>query len=260
MSRVHAFETNMSLTGSNADYRTMVKPSEQGRVATALLAQISGQGSAGQLSDEATKAVVAAAKDLKRAGSKGLVMAGSNDLAMQHVVNAINAALGAVGSTVFYDTMTLFQGSSASLKQLTTDMKAGAVEVLVIADCNPVYDAPNASAFAEALEAMKHTVCTSMFADETAAICKVNAPTHHWLESWNDLQIEGDRIDLVQPTISPLHSTRMWAESLLRWSGKNQDWYTYLRSTHASDYTSDAMYTNADWNKAVHNGFIGCRS
>ena len=103
---------------------------------------------------------------------------------------------------------------------------------------------------------MKHTISTSMFADETAALCKVNAPTHHWLESWNDLQIEGDRIDLVQPTISPLHSTRMWGESLLRWSGISQDWYSYLRSTHASDYTSDAMYTNADWNKAVHNGFI----
>jgi len=108
MSRVHAFETNMSLTGSNADYRTMVKPSEQGRVATALLAQISGQGAAGQLSEEANKAVAAAANDLKRAGSKGLFMAGSNDLATQQVVNAINAALGAVGSTVSYDSMTLF--------------------------------------------------------------------------------------------------------------------------------------------------------
>ena len=31
---MHAFETNMSLTGSNADYRSMVKPSG-GKVATA---------------------------------------------------------------------------------------------------------------------------------------------------------------------------------------------------------------------------------
>ena len=257
MSRVHAFETNMSLTGSNADHRTMVKPSEQGRVATALLAMVTGQGTAGQLSEEANKAVALAAKDLKRAGSKGLVMAGANDLAMQRVVNAINAALGAVGTTVSYDEMTLFQGSSSSLKQLTSDMTAGAVEVLIIADCNPAYDAPNAAAFAKALSAMKHTVSTSTVADETASLCKVIAPTHHWLESWGDLQIEADRIDLVQPTISPLHNTRPWGESLVRWSGVNQDWYTYVRSTHASDYTSDAMYTNAAWNKAVHNGFIG---
>ena len=45
-------------------------------------------------------------------------MAGANDLAMQRVVNAINAALGAVGTTVSYDEMTLFQGSSSALKQL----------------------------------------------------------------------------------------------------------------------------------------------
>ncbi|MDA8695928.1 TAT-variant-translocated molybdopterin oxidoreductase, partial [Flavobacteriales bacterium] len=36
MSRLHAFESGMSLTGSNADTRTRVKPSEQGRVAAAL--------------------------------------------------------------------------------------------------------------------------------------------------------------------------------------------------------------------------------
>ena len=51
MSRMHAFETNMSLTGSNADYRSMVKPSEFGKVATALLNAVSGRGAAGALSE-----------------------------------------------------------------------------------------------------------------------------------------------------------------------------------------------------------------
>ena len=257
MSRMHAFETNMSLTGSNADYRSMVKPSEQGKVATALLKAVTGRGTAGSLSEGVNAAVAAAAKDLKAAGKNALVVAGSNDLNIQRVVNAINEALGATGTTVKFERNDLFQGSSAALGQLTQDMAAGRVNTLIVADCNPAYDAVNASAFAAALEKVNCTVSTSMVADETASRCNVIAPTHHWLESWGDLQIEGSRIDLVQPTISPLHATRGWGESLLAWTGQSSDWYTFLRKTHQSGYTADAMYTDADWNKSVHNGFIG---
>jgi len=257
MSRMHAFETNMSLTGSNADYRSMVKPSEHGKVATALLNAVSGRGAAGALSEGVQAAVSAAAKDLKAAGKNALVLSGSNDLNVQRVVNAINEALGATGTTVKFESNDLFQGSSAALAQLTQDMAAGRVNTLIVADCNPAYDAANAAAFSAALGKVNLTVSTATVADETASQCRVIAPTHHWLESWGDLQIEGSRIDLVQPTISPLHNTRGWGESVLAWSGQATDWYTFLRQTHQAGYTADAMYTDSNWNTAVHNGFIG---
>ena len=257
MSRMHAFETNMSLTGSNADYRSMVKPSEHGKVATALLNAVSGRGAAGALSEGVQAAVSAAAKDLKAAGKNALVLSGSNDLNVQRVVNAINEALGATGTTVKFESNDLFQGSSAALAQLTQDMAAGRVNTLIVADCNPAYDAANAAAFSGAMGKVNLTVSTATVADETASQCRVIAPTHHWLESWGDLQIEGSRIDLVQPTISPLHNTRGWGESVLAWSGQATDWYTFLRQTHQAGYTADAMYTDSNWNTAVHNGFIG---
>ena len=257
MSRMHAFETNMSLTGSNADYRSMVKPSEHGKVATALLNAVSGRGAAGAVSEGVQAAVNAAAKDLKAVGKNALVLSGSNDLSVQRVVNAINEALGATGTTVKFESNDLFQGSSAALAQLTQDMEAGRVNTLIVADCNPAYDAVNAAAFSAALGKVNLTVSTAMVADETASQCRVIAPTHHWLESWGDLQIEGSRVDLVQPTISPLNNTRGWGESVLAWSGQATDWYTFLRQTHEAGYTSDAMYTDSNWNTAVHNGFIG---
>ena len=257
MSRMHAFETNMSLTGSNADYRSMVKPSEHGKVATALLNAVSGRGAAGALSEGVQAAVSAAAKDLKAAGKNALVLCGSNDLNIQRVVNAINEALGATGTTVKFESNDLFQGSSAALAQLTQDMAAGRVNTLIVADCNPAYDAVNAATFSAALGKVNLTVSTATVADETASQCRVIAPTHHWLESWGDLQIEGSRIDLAQPTISSLHNTRGWGESVLAWSGQATDWYTFLRQTHQAGYTADAMYTDSNWNTAVHNGFIG---
>ena len=98
---LHAFETNMSLTGSNADYRTMVKPSEQGKCCNGIAGDATGQGMCSILVRRSARRGIRQRKDLKKAGSKGLVLAGSNDFAMQRVVNAINAALGAVGTTVF---------------------------------------------------------------------------------------------------------------------------------------------------------------
>ena len=255
MSRMHAFETNMSLTGSNADYRTMVKPSDHGKVATALLNAVNGQGTAGTLSKGVQSAIEAAAKDLKGAGKRALVLAGLNDLNLQRVVNAINEALGAIETTVNFERNDLYQGSSNDLIKLTSDMSTGRVKTLIIADCNPSYDAVNATAFSAALEKVNLTISTSTLSDETASRCRIIAPTHHWLESWGDLQIEDGRIDLVQPTISPLNNTRGWGESLLVWSGQAMDWYTFLRQTHSPGYTPDEMYTCNNWNIAVHNGF-----
>jgi molybdopterin-containing oxidoreductase family iron-sulfur binding subunit len=256
MSRLHVFETNMSLSGSNADYRTRVKPSEHGKVATALLQALSGKGEAGQLPQEVLSAIEMAAKDLKAAGKNALVVAGSNDLNLQRVVNAINELLNAVGTTVYFEDNALFEGSSKALAKLTTDMNEGKISTLIVADCNPVYDSINGGSFADALGRVKTSVSTSMFADETAVKCDLIAPTHHWLETWGDLQIETSRIDLVQPTISPLNSTRHWGESLLAWTNQQLDWYSFLRQTHSPDYTVESMYTDPEWNKSVHDGYV----
>lgn len=58
MSRHYHFESRMSLTGSNADYRVAVAPSELGVVALNLLDAITGSSTAGgaKLKDEAKQA------------------------------------------------------------------------------------------------------------------------------------------------------------------------------------------------------------
>ncbi|MGB1074906.1 MAG: TAT-variant-translocated molybdopterin oxidoreductase [Flavobacteriales bacterium] len=256
MSRLHMFESAMSLTGSNADHRTMVKPSEYGKVATALLKALTGQGTAGELDEETAKAVAQAASDLKKAGRAGLVIAGVNDYAIQRVVNAINAALQAPGYTVTYPTNNLNSGNHASFGQLVADMNAGRISALAIVDSNPAYFAPDADAFKAGLSKVKFSVSTAGVADETASLCSAIAPAHHWLESWGDAVRVPGRIDLTQPTISPLFNTRHSGENLLAWTGDSTDWYTYVRRTHNPAYIGDMMYTDAAWNKSLHNGFI----
>lgn len=256
MSRLHAFETNMSLTGSNADHRMMVKPSSYGKVATALLKAVTGFGTAGELDETTSAAVALAAADLKKAGRNGLVMAGVNDLALQRVVNAINAAIQSVGVTVTYPETKWNSGDQSAFDNLVADMSAGSVKAVAFLDTNPAYFAQDAEAFKAGLAKVDFSVSTASVGDETAVLCTAIAPSHHWLESWGDaIRIPG-RIDLVQPTIAPLFDTRHGGEHLLAWSGTGGDWYSYLRQTHNGSYVTDMMYTDSDWNKAVHNGFM----
>ena len=257
MSRLHAFESGMSLTGSNADSRTRVKPSEQGRVAAALLREISGEGAAVSLDETTMASVKAAAADLKKSGAKGLVVAGDNDLATQRIVSAINRTLGAVGTTVeLHENPSLYQGDDKAFAQLVTDMNAGKVAALIVDGINPSYHAADVASFNAGLDKVGFSVSTALFADETGSRCTAMAPAHHWLEAWNDLQIDPNRIDLVQPAIQPLYNTRHTAESLMNWAGQPVDGYTLLRQTHSAAYTADAMYTDQNWNTGVHNGFL----
>jgi molybdopterin-containing oxidoreductase family iron-sulfur binding subunit len=257
MSRLHAFESGMSLTGSNADRRTRVKPSQQGNVAAALLNEINGQGHVAGLDEAVLAAVKSAAADLKSAGAKGLVVAGDNDLATQGIVNAINQALGAVGTTVeIHAKASLHQGDDAAFAQLVEDMQGGRVSALIVDGINPAYHGADAEGFKAGLEKVAFSVSTALYADETASRCKAIAPNHHWLESWNDLQIDPSRIDIAQPTIKPLYDTRHVTESLVAWAGQSVDAYTFIRQTHSAAYTAEAMYTDQNWNTGVHNGFL----
>ena len=255
MSKLHAFETTMSLTGSNADTRTMVKPSEQGKVLAALHGIITGTGNVSGLDEGVATAVRAAAEDLKNAGPAGLVVAGSNDLDVQLVAAAINTALGADGTTVKYTGDRLCAGDDEAFHQLVEDMNAGRVSAMIVHGTNPAYHATDREAFRSGLAKVGFSVSTAGFADETASRCTAMAPDHHWLENWMDLRIGGTRVDLAQPTIQPLFDTRAAGESFMAWAGEPTPWYDVIRSTHNAGYTSESMYSDGQWNEQLHDGY-----
>jgi MoCo/4Fe-4S cofactor protein with predicted Tat translocation signal len=251
------FESAMTLTGTNADIRIMINPSDEGNIAAGILAALKGS-SISNLDENTTAKVKAAAKALMAARGKSLVIAGANDLAIQTIVAAINQTLANYGSTIDLDRPSRAQrGDDSAVDQLITDMNTGRVSTLIIYGCNPSYDLADAARFNTGLAKVKTSVCMNGVADETASRSTFIAPDHHYLESWNDLSIRSGRVDIVQPTIEPLYSTRAAQESFLVWSGAGlTDWYTFLRTHYNADYTSAGMYSNADWNSAVHDGFL----
>ncbi len=253
MNKHYQFESSMSLTGSNCDERFPIKPSQEGQVAAAILSAI--KGSAGNVEGVAEGAIEKVAADLKGATGRSLVVAGSNDPNVQMIVNAINSALGNYGNTIdINNPINFFRGSDEAVAALVEEMNGGSVDVLIVYGTNPAYSWMDSEKFRSALAKVKTSVCFNAYADETASRCTYIAPDHHYLESWNDYAPMQGRVDIAQPTISPLYNTRYAQESMLRWADNGVAYYDYMRQTHNAGYTTAAMKTDAAWNMAVHNG------
>ena len=246
MSRHFQFETALSLSGSNADVRVPMKPSEMGAAALALYnAVVNGTGA-----DAKTPLGIAAA-ELKAAGSAGLVVSGSNDLAVQTLVTAINQALGNGGTTTGGAPSNVRQGDDARMAALVNDMNNGAVGAVIFYNANPVFNHPLGAKVKSGIAKVPLTISLNDRLDETGSLCQYAAPDSHWLESWNDFEPKRGYLSLGQPAITPLFATRQAQESLLHWAGNNTSYYKYLRANWKGITPTDAA-----WDKAVHDGVL----
>lgn len=253
MSKHIHFETIASLTGSNADERYLHAPSETGLVATALLNAVNGQGASG-VSDAKLKAgIEAAAKTLTDNKGAALVVCGSNDVNIQTVVNAINEAVGAGGSTIDWSsTLNYKAGIDSDFAKLVDDMNAGAIGAVVIHGANPVYTWYDSAKVISGLKKAKVTVSFSPKVDETTLNCKYVIPDNHYLESWGDAEPKTGYYSLMQPTIHPLFKTRQWQDNLLKWSGATTDYLAYLKNFWLTKLGGG----ETAWDKALQDGVI----
>ncbi len=251
MSKHYQFESMISMTGSNADERFTHKPSEAGAVAAALLAAVSGQPVSG-VSASVKKGIDKAAKDLLANKGAALVVSGSNNTNVQVLVNAINEAVGANGTTVNWAApLQTKQGVDSEMATLVADMEAGKIGTLLIYDCNPAYDYFDADKFKAAIKKVKTAVSFNERMDETTELVKYVLPAHHYLESWGDAEIKPGYFSMTQPTINPLFKTRQLQDSLLKWSGSTVAYHDYFKNYWVGKLGSEAGYE-----KALMNGVV----
>ena len=264
MSRHYQFEGNLSMTGANADYRTQIRPSQEGLFVGHLynlLAARAGAATANVNKVEETPYLSKAANDLWASRGKSLVVSGSNDPAVQSMINGINNLLGNYGQTIDLQNPAYFRkGSSKALGQLAQQMSKGSVDGVIFYNCNPVYDFYQGAALAEALTKVKLTVATTDRVDETSALVDYIAPDSHYLESWNDAEPRRGSLSLAQPAITPIFDTRQAQQSFLTWAGNDEtDYYRFLRdrwSNAAADAQSALGSFEDYWNRALYEGAV----
>ena len=261
MSRHIQFETGMSVTGTNADVRMAIKPSEEGPALLALYNAISGGNtSGGKLSDDnAAKAITLVAKELLNAKGRALVVSGSNDVSIQTLVNAINSQLGSYGTTIDIDNPShQYAGNEADFVNCLNDMKSGQVDAVFFLNANPVYDYYEPQAVKEALKKVRLKVSFANYADETASHCDIIAPNNYYLESWGDDQpIEG-YYTVIQPAINPVYDTRQAEHSFLIWSENPiKDYFSYVKNNWDKNLLAKGGLSGLrGWETLLQTGFV----
>src|SRR5690606_4958921 len=98
---------------------------------------------------------------VKKAGSRAVVVTGIDDVNAQKVVLAINEQLASAAADVKQPRL-VRQGNVKALNQLVADMNASRVGVLVMANVNPLYTLPNAAEFETGLANVGLSVAFSL--------------------------------------------------------------------------------------------------
>ncbi|WP_247235848.1 TAT-variant-translocated molybdopterin oxidoreductase [Telluribacter sp. SYSU D00476] len=259
MSRHYQFESDFSLTGANADYRTPVKPSQSALVVTALYNRVASKLGGKTITAPAIEVanLDKAATDLVAAQGQAVVICGLNDPAAQVVTNALNSLLGSYSSTIDLGTpLNVHQGNDLAMNGFIDEVKGGRIGAVIFLGANPVYDHPRGAELAQALPKVPLSISIADRADETASLVKYICPAPHYLESWGDSEPRTGYYSLTQPTISRIFNTRQGQESLLTWAGLPANYHEYIRSFWRRNVFTQGGGGNFDdfWVKSLHDG------
>jgi hypothetical protein len=259
MNRLYLVESSPTCTGTIADHRLSLRPSEVGLFAAALAAELGvlPPGGAGDIPPNVARWAAVIATDLRAAGARGLVIAGEPAIPAVHALTALmNAALGNVGTTVFYTDPVEASPVDhlTSIRELCDDMREGRVSLLVVLGGNPVYTAPADLDFAGAMSKVGLRVHLSLHPDETSELCHYHLPEAHFLETWGDARAFDGTVTLIQPLIAPLHEGRPAIEVVHAMRGRAAPVLDLVRGHHKR--TSASTRFDSVWNSALQDGFF----
>lgn len=279
--RLYAVEGNMSLTGTNADYRLRLNPLMMfdflAAIYNELVEKLSPMGfsqfgnySIDKVASENglnRKTLNTLLNDLMSNGGKSILYAGD---AMPHsihiLVNIINEMIGAV-ELYDYSARSLKFAESIEkyeLERFITKMNSGEVSTAIVMDSNPAYFLPEDYGFKSAFSKVRTKICLTEKLNETSDLCDYVLPINHPFESWGDFQDRTGIVNLRQPVIEPLYDTRQAEAVLLAWSYGSATAYNFdIYHKYLKNYWFSQVlpWLNAGsdfeklWFASLHDGF-----
>ena len=260
MSRHIQLEANLSLTGANADERIALTPDQVKKALAYCFQYLKGFEENEQfhfptsiIEKEENKVTIEdkikkIASELKKAGSKALVVTGIDSVEAQLIAFAINEHLQSEAFSPQTPVLTR-KGNVKALQQLLTDMNEGKVGVLFINNLNPLYCLPNAEEFTAGLKKVPFSLSFAIRVDETAVQTTLWTPQPHYLESWGDVEFKYGHYGLMQPCIRPLFNTRQWQDCFLQWIGHKESYYDFIKA-----HWEGHILKGFPWEQALHDG------
>ncbi|MGO4378110.1 4Fe-4S dicluster domain-containing protein [Pseudoduganella sp. RAF19] len=218
--RLYAVEACPSLTGIAADHRLALAPCRIEAMVARIGAHFEVCGAPASTADGAVSrwehALIGALE--RHRGTSLVVGGGALGPEARAIILALNAKLGNMGRTLqpIAPVEARPESHAASMASLVADIQTGAVETLLMAEVNPVYDAPGALKFAQALRRVPCSVHLGLYRDETARVSTWHIPAAHNFEHWSDVRVPDGTAGIVQPVIDPLYGGRS-VHSVLAW-------------------------------------------
>ena len=252
MSRHIQFESNMTLSGANADLRVPLKLNEQKLVLIEIYKSVVGnkiQLKSDIKLDKKTKNIVdRLINEIKSAGKGSVIISGIKEEGYQSLVLEINEKL----KSYSFDPSNIILTRSSDDKKISdliSRMKNGEVGALIMSGVNPVYSLADSKNFSEGLRKVDLSICFSMKNDESAIASKYVAAANHYLESWGDFELVSGEFSLAQPVIRTLFDTKQFQELLLVWTENKISIHDYIKN-----YWQSSILGSDSWNKALHDG------
>jgi MoCo/4Fe-4S cofactor protein with predicted Tat translocation signal len=255
MNRLYSVEGTRSLTGSLADHRLALRPSEIEPFARALAHRLGASVEGGMSGHPWMEPL---ARDLEAHRGASVVLAGEAQPALVHALaHVMNERLGNVGTTVVHTDPVEVRSIDqlTSVRELAADMDKGVVSLLVVLGSNPVFTAPADLQFAAKMDKVPLRVHLGLHQDETAERCHWHIPETHPLETWSDARAFDGTVTILQPLIAPLYDSAKSVHDVVAAFSRDPDrtGYAVLREHWRSKLGGDF---EAQWRKAVHDGIV----
>ena len=251
--RLYVVEANMSVTGSNADYRIKLRPDAQFEFVQAVTGAVSGPGANDPgLKSFADKYSIPLVKikylvdDLLKNKGKSIIYAGDTLPENVHIaVNQLNEALNnnnmyrADASKVYIQPLS----SNEEWESLIAKMNNGNVAAVIHFDSNPVYHLPKDYDYAGAIKKIPAVISLVESENESSAVSGFVLPVNHSFESWGDYKTRTGFYSMQQPIISPLYNTRQKEAVLLFWTKGSQEKFSEnLYHDYLMDHWQNKIY------------------
>lgn len=286
--RLYSIEGNLSLTGSNADYRIAISPEKQLKLLYSIIGELIKRGfksnniperfianikkySLNNVINELkinSNVIQQLINDIVVNSSKTVFVINNNFIPeFHHAAFIINQMLNNFELFDFGNSNQLFlkNNSNEDFKILIEKINNGKIGAVINYNSDPIFHFGSNIDFKTAYKKLKNVITFCEELNDTAELSTFVLPINHQLESWGIYNSKSNVYSFQQPVISPIFNTRQKEGILEYWMtnlSKKYDefsYYNYVRTFFNKEiYPLISTSSNSTdvWNNCLHDGIM----
>ncbi len=254
-------ESNMSLTGSNADERFAISTEDQKIVLAIVYAKLMGSTTkvlANKIHFEIAEKVLT---QLNKFQNKAVVLSGIKNVETEKLIYKINEKIESVKTSITYYSHPMFKATDSSKFEAmveTLNKTKNEIDAIIFWNVNPFYDYYDQAKFVEAMSKVPNKIVLAFSDDETSSQSHITFPVSHPFESWGDSIVSPSELSLTQPVIQSLYNTLSAEDIFLKVLSSGDTHETYLKKVIEKNFyhISKAISFELFWFNALKEGVI----